>query len=546
MKTGFLLILIYASILQAFSGNNQNINIPCYKITLHFIPGSGNIRGTLEITNPADSLFRLDSCLNVKSVSADNRDITFSLIEEDGRENIYALRWDKMPAKISIEWEGNITAGDLPKHLGSYNMISRDLIELTDHISWYPVMKSRNGFIFTLTADLPREYTIITNGEDKEESDINGNMVTTWITTGPVYNITFLAARNMRISRASDDGFNLEIYYKTLPESYIDSMKNDLMETLRLYTQLYGTHKASDNVRIVYSPRTAGGYARAPLIVVSENYASDQRHMKYGYARDFHLNAHEIAHYWSKADTWSADDWINEGMAEYSALLASEKVIGKNFSDFLINEYTGIVNSSDTHLSILETTGDSWELNINRYYKPTLLLNELRQKYGDDRFFKFLRMLDNSFARSGAATTKVFLEVLENNLGIGARDYMEEALNREKWITGNKSTEENIIPADTVLQGTWSGKLTQFGSVTQFVLHLKMSDGTLVPSLDSPDQNAFGIPASDLCVKGDTISFRVGVASASFKGTIKRSKMLINGSWIQRGTTYPLVLLRSE
>ena len=72
-------------------------------------------------------------------------------------------------------------------------------------------------------------------------------------------------------------------------------------------------------------------------------------------------------------------------MTEFSAFLACEKFIGSEFATLLLDEYNVAIENSATQLSILETTGDSWESHINRYYKPTVLLNTLRQKYGEEK-----------------------------------------------------------------------------------------------------------------------------------------------------------------
>jgi hypothetical protein len=75
---------------------------------------------------------------------------------------------------------------------------------------------------------------------------------------------------------------------------------------------------------------------------------------------------------------------------------------------------------------------------------------------------------------------------------------------------------------------------------------LASANGFLVPYLDSPDQNAWGIPVSEFRIKGDSISFKVGVASAQFLGKFDESRLSISGAWIQRGTEYPLLLKKLE
>ncbi|HCE56530.1 MAG TPA: hypothetical protein DER09_01735 [Prolixibacteraceae bacterium] len=288
---------------------------------------------------------------------------------------------------------------------------------------------------------------------------------------------------------------------------------------------------------MIYSPRTAGGYARGSLIVVSEEFASEQVENKWGFARDFQLNAHEIAHLWSKAN-WE-HDWINEGLAEYSAFLASEKFIGTEFTKLLSEEYNNAIENSATQLSILETTGDSWESHINRYYKPTVLLNTLRQKYGEEKMAEFIALLNTAFIQNQGGTTVIFLNVLEEVFGKDAYDFFNEGLNRKNW---NKPTEVLNVAFDADFEGTWTGGLTQFGTTSKFVLHLKKNENILVPVLDSPDQDVFGIPVSELKIEADNIVCVVGVASATFSGKLDRNTKTIHGNWNQRGTDYPLNL----
>jgi hypothetical protein len=118
-------------------------------------------------------------------------------------------------------------------------------------------------------------------------------------------------------------------------------------------------------------------------------------------------------------------------------------------------------------------------------------------------------------------------------------------LNRKEWQKKQQTMRFNVT--DTVFIGSWVGALSQFGGTSKFVLHLNKNDeGAIVPSLDSPDQDVFGIPTSDLQLIGDQISFRLGVASAVFYGTLERESMTIKGTWTQRGVDYPLNLSKDR
>jgi aminopeptidase N len=255
------------------------------------------------------------------------------------------------------------------------------------------------------------------------------------------------------------------------------------------------------------------------------------------------LNVHEVAHYWSRADTRTADDWINEGLAEFSALLVSEQTAGKEFADLLLNEYKDAVYGSPTTHSVLETESGSWEANVNRYYKPTLLLNDLRRQYSDARVREFLRTLYARFAQD-QATTAVFLDELEKSFGTAAREQFADGLARKTWA--KPSPVVMASAADPDLIGTWTGMLTQSGTPYKFVLHLKAKEGLLVATLDSPDQNVKDIPVSEVNVSGDTLILKVaGVASASYECKIDRAKHSLTGEWVQMGIRYPLKLTRS-
>jgi hypothetical protein len=131
------------------------------------------------------------------------------------------------------------------------------------------------------------------------------------------------------------------------------------------------------------------------------------------------------------------------------------------------------------------------------------------------------------------------LQTLEEKLGKEAFDFFTEGLNRKNW---NKSSEVAGAGYDADFEGTWTGGLTQFGTTTKFVLHLKKEDNKLIPVLDSPDQNVFGIPVSEMKIDGDSIICVVGVASATFSGTLNRNTKTIHGKWRQRDVDYPLNL----
>jgi hypothetical protein len=380
MRTTFFLLLI-TIFLTGFSAVSQAKEKPGstnYRLSVQINPDLSLIDGVAEIKNPGDSVFMLTKGLVIQKVVADGKAVQFKQNISGSNPNSAEIALTYVPKNLKISYSGQIKSEDFPKTISNINLMNSEVFELSDLIDWYPRMKKGIPFTYSLTIDAPSNYGLVTNGTILKEVQSKGRRKIAAQSLKPGYGISMLGSPELKKSSSETNDHSIEIYYSKLPDSYIDSMKNDLMKTFQFYEEFYGSVGANRLVRIIYSPRPAGGYARGSIIVVSEKFAIEQRSQKFGYARDFRLNSHEIAHFWSKANTSTSDDWINEGFAEFSALLVSEKFIGKPFADLLLSEYHGIVENTTTQTAIVNTENDSWEREINRYYKPTLILNKLR------------------------------------------------------------------------------------------------------------------------------------------------------------------------
>ena len=521
--------------------------VTLYHLSARIDPDKSSICGIVEITNPKGLSFIIAKSLQIRKVVSDGHEVTFNQKPSQFNANSSEVTIQGVvPANLIIVYSAVILDEDFPKTVSSINMIKPGLIELSDQINWYPVMKNNQPFRCKLDIDLPGGYVSVTNLFLESQDSARDRVLTSWESVRPVYGITLVASPGFRQSEFSENGQKVEIYYNKLPATYIDSMKTNLFRSMSLLTEMFGSHGAESLVRVIYSPRAAGAYARAPLIVVSENYAMEERSHEFGPARDFRLNTHEIAHYWSRADAGSTNDWINEGLAEYSALLVSEEIIGKKFSDMMVAEYNDIVSNTPTTYSIVLTPGDSRDREVNRYYKPALLLNNIKEKFGGEQMKKFLRSLYSGFSDSNRANTSLFLDILEKNFGKETRDSFAEYLYKKNWESPKNPGDNSFSVSDTAFLGTWNGPLTQFGATVKFVLNLDIKGGKFIPTLDSPDQNVTGIPLSDLKMQDDSISFKIGVASASYRGRLDRKNLTIQGEFYQRGGTYTLNLVKEQ
>jgi hypothetical protein len=95
------------------------------------------------------------------------------------------------------------------------------------------------------------------------------------------------------------------------------------------------------------------------------------------------------------------------------------------------------------------------------------------------------------------------------------------------------------------ITGLWEGKLNvgvELRIVFQFT---KNADGTYKATMDSPDQNAKGIPCNKVTLSGDSVITEISIAQAVYKAAIVNDSTL-SGKFEQAGRFLPLVVKHVE
>jgi len=103
----------------------------------------------------------------------------------------------------------------------------------------------------------------------------------------------------------------------------------------------------------------------------------------------------------------------------------------------------------------------------------------------------------------------------------------------------NQSGDEKIV-------GAWLGKLSVPGGELRIVFNISKKNDSLVTTLDSPDQGAFGIPTSGTSFRNDSLRIEVKVVMGEFEGKAQFDSAKIDGHWKQSGMTLPLSLKRTD
>jgi uncharacterized protein len=99
---------------------------------------------------------------------------------------------------------------------------------------------------------------------------------------------------------------------------------------------------------------------------------------------------------------------------------------------------------------------------------------------------------------------------------------------------------------NTILPGSWMGKLSADGMELRVVFNLKLvKKDSLTVTIDSPDQNAKDIPAGPVIVENKKVIIKAPGINGQYEGTVK-SDSTITGTWSQNGGTLPLDIKKQK
>jgi pimeloyl-ACP methyl ester carboxylesterase len=95
--------------------------------------------------------------------------------------------------------------------------------------------------------------------------------------------------------------------------------------------------------------------------------------------------------------------------------------------------------------------------------------------------------------------------------------------------------------------GIWLGELTVGPQKLRLVLHLEQTDnGQWQATLDSPDQNAMGLPLNRVALTPDTLSFAHDGSGMAFSGRISENGLQVVGEFKQGAAKLPLTLNKTD
>lgn len=105
-----------------------------------------------------------------------------------------------------------------------------------------------------------------------------------------------------------------------------------------------------------------------------------------------------------------------------------------------------------------------------------------------------------------------------------------------------KAAPKPAKPSD--IDGAWMGTLDAGEMTLRIVFHITNTEEGLTATMDSPDQNAKGIPVTSVTRDGASLKLELKQIAGGFEGKIAKDLATIEGTWTQGGNAFPLVLKR--
>lgn len=392
-------------VLLAAPASSADAPLAHYDLHLQLDPATGHVavQGTLDLPTaaPGDSLvFRLHRQLaitdwSVNGAAGHARDDTLAAVRHQPeatavRSRVPATHAAGDPVTIAFAYAGVLDAW--PQW--SASVIGADWTEMGLYFPWFPDLAGLAPYTYRVAIVTDPSRTVWALGAPTRDGDAR-----VFTTTAPTNDIVVVAAPDLRIHQA--DG--VQVVFRTLAAATVDTLAADLAAMRARYTAWFGP--TPGDLAVVESSRErGGGYARRGALYLAGLADADYFDLREGYARYL---GHELAHlWWYRADTGTWEDWLNESLAEFTALALVRQRFGPDACAARLARKREACAGTPPIVGLDRNASEHAEAVL--YGKGPVLLSELEDRLGEAALRGLLRA---THARA-VTTTDGFLALL--------------------------------------------------------------------------------------------------------------------------------------
>ncbi len=286
--------------------------------------------------------------------------------------------------------------------------IEKDWVQLGYYMAWFPINSDSRDFTARVSVSINKGYTVSGSGIVLRKGD-------KWVLSQPwgAFDLQIVASPSLKSKKMTSDGHTFEVVYTEFADADADSALVACSEALQFYTRLFKTIPSNEYMKFLVVPRHGGGISRKNFITYATRRFNEHFKTAIG---------HELGHFWwNKASTFSWEDWLNEGFAEFSMLW----YIKCHFDKHVFDCYLEACRENARHACpIYEVDRDAPEAYDALYNKGALILFDLEQKVGELRFFEFMQ----GVAEREITSTAALLQYAEKKFGKETREWIENRI----------------------------------------------------------------------------------------------------------------------
>lgn len=404
---------------------------PHYDIDLTFEPGAERWSATVRATQLGcqGGVLRvyLHRDIVISEARVDQRSVT-PVLDPPGADRF----WIKAARAVDLPCPAqSLTltySGPSKLHEDGRNQVTAELIELSVYGAWYPLTSVEDRFSWTLTTQLPPDWTYTSPARTEERLEKAGRSLR--LVSREPADVVLIASPHFDVATVMEAGAAARVFVnKRLGDAQLAtarSLGRDGADMTAWLQDHLGPARREETIRpdIVFTLR--GGplsYARLPVIVLREEALTTPAE------RSERLNIrHEVAHFWSAA-RGDQNEWINEGLAEYLAVVRTGDVEGKAVRAKIIADYRALAVKAGTG-EPFATAGNDERGFVNRYVRPTLMLDAAESRAGRSAMQAFLRRL---FAAGEKLDADRFARAAFETLGDAEGGIITRCLNARDW-----------------------------------------------------------------------------------------------------------------
>ncbi|MBM3464885.1 MAG: M1 family metallopeptidase [Armatimonadetes bacterium] len=330
-----------------------------------------------RIPNDGFVCFRLHPDLNLRDVTLNGERLDVS--RRGNKVRVDLRGHENEPARVRVRYDGRIPGPENgPGQLGVY---------LYDESYWHPNHMGEHGES-TLTVTVPREWSATASGVEQSVREGDNFRSYTWRTPWAGSGLT-LAAAQYDVTRDEQSGLPVRAFL--YPNSDVDA--NALIrrsrDVVNFFEPLFGPYPY-DRLDIVES-MSEGANASPGIILFHPTTLRDAETLD-----DF--LSHEVSHNWwagALAGYTERGLWY-EAFAEFSANIftrgAVDSPIAVRDRHAVLDRWRDVIGANETTPVRDVNSYEPWdEKNLVAYHKGAYVLHMLRDRLGDEAFFKGMR-----------------------------------------------------------------------------------------------------------------------------------------------------------